>query len=447
MLDMEDQRKIKDRPTDLQVLGVSTSGDPTSLEKYGRTWALRNLAAKAARDGHLPIILDKFLYAEKELPRTVTEFVRLLMKTANFVSLANLGLPCERFWSDTKALQKWTLGQPLPPELSPEIAQMLVTKTEEERLDMLANALHRDLLQLLDEVRLHRGPIWFEMADVINFERIIGKLTNPSPDTLSGFVWACFDNEIKQVLQNDQLPANKRKTALVDALNAIIKRGSLYNSVVFTDDSMLSPQTREIIKANPDGIDLFRLNRMLLQDAYQVELTSRKQRGKILFLIDDLHKMGDVCKFVVKFLLGDVGFRSQMARRNDLRAVFTYSRSPQTGQESDIAAISDFLSASSFADDVPLACFRDPTESQLACENLLLHWREQGQHEGKPKPLVLVRENKESVAYFMKLYRQTVNGVPSKLPAMSHIVECLAGLPGKSPFRAADDDDALRKTA
>jgi hypothetical protein len=63
--------------------------------------------------------------------------------------------------------------------------------------------------------------------------------------------------------------------ALVSDLNAVVCGPPLYEKDRF-EKVDLSAETLELLKRSPEGEDLRRLNRLLLQDAYPTELSRRK---------------------------------------------------------------------------------------------------------------------------------------------------------------------------
>ena len=71
-----------------------------------------------------------------------------------------------------------------------------------------------------------------------------------------------------------QAPPTKEKVAssmLVKNLNKIISRGTVYDQARFQNVPLRS-ETKELLGKNPQGYDLERLNKLLLEDAYPAEL-------------------------------------------------------------------------------------------------------------------------------------------------------------------------------
>ncbi len=323
MLDGADQVKIGNRRTDLQVLGLST--DAKDGAKLGRSSALKDLAAAAARNGDLPIVVDKNLSGP--YPLTAVELMGFIANGAQ-ATVEGLELPDVTpplAWRATRLIRSTAIGSRPPAGTPPEVADLFITGTPQEYFAMLAAAARLDMLAYLDEIRTLR----------------------------------------------------------------------------------------------------------------------QRPRAKLLLLIDDVHKMGDAVPFLLDYLLNTGGLRAPAAR-SSIRVLFTYSRRmSQDEQTVAITRITDFLSAKPFADDHPLAEFRDPTESRLAYENYLFNWRK-----GDTSiSLVPVRANTPGVNYVFEQLCSTVRGIPSLLAAKDTIqlVDIILGLPPSMvTLRVATDEDALR---
>lgn len=322
MLDDAEQRKIEDRRTDLQVLGLSSTEKDS--DRFGRSSALCDLAAAAARGGDVPVVIEKRLNGR--WPVTVEQLISFLMK-ATRVTLENLGIAptAPAFgWSVTRLIQGIAPGTRPPPECPLEVANIFSGgDARAEYFDMLAAAVRCDLLSYLQEIRAVR----------------------------------------------------------------------------------------------------------------------ERPGAKLLLLIDDVHLMGDAVMFLFNHLLSTEGLRAYAARPS-VRVLFTYSRSSKPNDQSAaITTITDFLSQRTYATDLSLSCFRDPTESQLAYQNFLFHW-----HEGNnAKPLVPVRTDPTEVERMFASLRKYIRGVPSLLAdgQMSFMVDFFLD---RAVLRVATDEDALRNT-
>lgn len=100
-----------------------------------------------------------------------------------------------------------------------------------------------------------------------------------SMDTITEFVWFQFWDPTLALLN---LYAGGPDPALQEALagefNGIMQDGPIYDSLLFAD-VVLSQATQDALALAPQGPELARLNRMLLQDAYPVELAKKTNSG------------------------------------------------------------------------------------------------------------------------------------------------------------------------
>jgi CHAT domain len=132
--------------SEFQVLALRTG----EHEKIGSTWALRALAARAAIDGHLPLLVARDVFdLEGDLPSTWSRFIDLLELSIEY-ALRRLGLqagPCA--WS------RWLLGQRMGPPPGPVPERQL---EEGDLTGQFRRALRIDLLEVLAAVRAHPGP-------------------------------------------------------------------------------------------------------------------------------------------------------------------------------------------------------------------------------------------------------------------------------------------------
>ncbi len=109
-----------------------------------------------------------------------------------------------------------------------------------------------------------------------DFVALASRLDHQS-DPLSLMLWHDVPSDDEVLLKSpDPTKPNFRATekVVVDVLNHIIELGSpcIYQADRFKDVS-LRPQTVELMKKQPTGIELSRLNRLLLEDAYPAELS------------------------------------------------------------------------------------------------------------------------------------------------------------------------------
>jgi WD40 repeat protein len=100
--------------------------------------------------------------------------------------------------------------------------------------------------------------------------QLVGKL-KASAEPLSKFLWSQFSAPVQQLLVNlnstDRTKQSAAAGALVEELNKVLKGSSIYDSTRFREVK-LSPETLALKAENPQGEELIRLNRLLLEDAY-----------------------------------------------------------------------------------------------------------------------------------------------------------------------------------
>ena len=187
------------------------------------------------------------------------------------------------------------------------ITNQFITKTELERF-AASNGLTAVTTPPFDEENppkeLQVPPMYLEMifqlkaggspafsADEIrDLPKLANKLRGQS-DPVSAFLWQSLPNAEQVVLTNYQPPApssnqvaatssnqmaaassEKAQEVVVQALNKIIGEPCIYERERFKEVA-LRPETADLMKREPTGLALARLNRMLLEDAYPAELS------------------------------------------------------------------------------------------------------------------------------------------------------------------------------
>ena len=110
-----------------------------------------------------------------------------------------------------------------------------------------------------------------------------GKLTSGS-DAVSVFLRGRLQSSVKSDLAAYSASSANAKaviSALVKDLNQLISGPSIYDKARFTN-VVLRPETAQLLKQNPDGQQLARLNKLLLEDAYPAELAKSYLTGWIV---------------------------------------------------------------------------------------------------------------------------------------------------------------------
>ena len=118
----------------------------------------------------------------------------------------------------------------------------------------------------------------------------VGKLANAS-DALSVFLRDRLQDSVKADLAGYSATSTNAKTvisALVKDLNQVISGVSIYDKARFSR-VVLRPETEQLLKQNPGGLQLARLNKLLLEDAYPSELAKSSTTG---WVVKDGAKIG-----------------------------------------------------------------------------------------------------------------------------------------------------------
>jgi hypothetical protein len=109
------------------------------------------------------------------------------------------------------------------------------------------------------------------------------KLTGGS-DALSAFLLGRLEDSVKAEVAAYTAAGPDAKAvlaALVKDLNQVIAGPSIYDAARFHGVT-LRPETRQLLKQNPRGVQLARLNKLLLEDAYSNELAPSRTTGWIV---------------------------------------------------------------------------------------------------------------------------------------------------------------------
>src|ERR1022692_3018480 len=124
------------------------------------------------------------------------------------------------------------------------------------------------------------GPVALSLHDLIDLPSLAAKLSAESqPHSLSRYLWNQLLPATKDKLNNCTNSLSLQwKQAIVDDLNRIIQKSSLYEPERFAGVA-LSPETRKMVAQHPPALDLPRLNRRLLEDAYPLEISKHRQAG------------------------------------------------------------------------------------------------------------------------------------------------------------------------
>jgi CBS domain-containing protein len=118
------------------------------------------------------------------------------------------------------------------------------------------------------------GAPAFSAGDIANLESFANKLRQPAPDdAVSEYLAAQLAPATRNLLTNyTNGPAVELQRALAGDLSRIIRSGSLYETQRFAQ-VILSARATRLLERKPEGLNLVRLNRKLLLDAYPREMS------------------------------------------------------------------------------------------------------------------------------------------------------------------------------
>ena len=118
----------------------------------------------------------------------------------------------------------------------------------------------------------------FAPEEIINLDALASRLAagNDPVSEKVGFQFSSATIDLLLAYPGGPDPALQQ--ALTDEFNTVIRRGALYDDVTFATVH-LSPSTEDLIAQSPTGLELRRLNRQLLEDAYPEELFQKRTTG------------------------------------------------------------------------------------------------------------------------------------------------------------------------
>lgn len=120
-------------------------------------------------------------------------------------------------------------------------------------------------------------------GDITDPAIFMGKLAN-GQEAVSVFLRGRLEDSVKTDLVGYSSPSANAKavmSALVKDLNQVIAGPSIYDQVRF-GKVVLRPETEQLLNQNPRGLQLARLNKLLLEDAYPKELAKSSTTGWVV---------------------------------------------------------------------------------------------------------------------------------------------------------------------
>ncbi len=132
-------------------------------------------------------------------------------------------------------------------------------------------------------IQSENNAVSLSAAGILDPSAFVRKLM-AGGDPVSAFLQTRLDGSLKAELLAYSPTADNAKAviaALTKNVNQIIAGSSLSDSV--RDRSMaLRPETQKLLQANPHGLELARLNKLLLEDAFPAELARSAATGWIV---------------------------------------------------------------------------------------------------------------------------------------------------------------------
>jgi hypothetical protein len=155
-----------------------------------------------------------------------------------------------------------------------------------------------DALDKWDEVFIVNAPSTFESGDeILLLSDLVTKL-NPPSDEVSIYINSTLSASTLQQLADYVDGVSDpfvMKISLIEDLNSLLEGPSIYEAQRF-EGVTLRPETRVLLDVSPEGRDLIRLNRLLLEDAYPLELERKKvnsiESGYLIVLTDGSDQSG-----------------------------------------------------------------------------------------------------------------------------------------------------------
>ena len=121
----------------------------------------------------------------------------------------------------------------------------------------------------------------FQMKDFTDLPSLISKLRN-GKDPVSRYIVSKFSPGLRRILKdfNEGEPSKVLLRSVKNELNQLLRTPCLFSKDRFGEID-LSQGTQELLERNPHGVDLIRLNRLLLEDAYPREIKPRLKVRKM----------------------------------------------------------------------------------------------------------------------------------------------------------------------
>jgi hypothetical protein len=183
-----------------------------------------------------------------------------------------------------KALSEAPLLRPSPPRDPVELTRKL-TKVDDPLSEYFRERLSADLVQLLGTYKSAESPpLAIQQAVMSEMTRLLDDIKDPvglarklrsAEDPVSAYLHGRLSPPTRQLIdayQDPVPPSNSLMTALIDDLNEILRQDSILHAQEAFSLIDLPTWARKLMRQEPEGDALLRLNRLLLGKAYPREI-------------------------------------------------------------------------------------------------------------------------------------------------------------------------------
>lgn len=250
---------------------VHIPGELARRLKYGtEPWSflLRSHLESKVRDW-----IEKWDWKAEVPPEVVEGFVRALNAIVDGPAIAHLS----------------ELQGACPPPYLIIIDGLCDEETSEDRKGWLEEAFYDCLSRPINPtlmVNRFVKPKWMDwqfcVEDLKNNGTLLAFRLTRRADRVSKFIWEGLDAPTREglkALQEQSSPSDGLRQEVVGKLNGLVSGGPIWTEDRFHGVD-LRAKTRTLLAANPTGGKLHELNRLLLEDAYPLELSRCRSRKR-----------------------------------------------------------------------------------------------------------------------------------------------------------------------
>jgi hypothetical protein len=126
-------------------------------------------------------------------------------------------------------------------------------------------------------IQIENSATSLSSGGITDSAAFLGKLTT-GPDAMSVFLRSQLQDSVNTISSTNSKAVI---SAVLRDLNQVISGPSIYDKARFSGVA-LRPETEQLLKQNPGGRQLARLNKLLLEDAYPAELAKSSSTGWVV---------------------------------------------------------------------------------------------------------------------------------------------------------------------